>query len=152
MVADIKIKANTINVSNYIKKLQRTIPRDIKKALNNVSADQIQTKTQKGQKPDGGTFARYSEQYKQSEQFTKKTNKFVDLTFQGHMFNSLAWVNRGYKNILFFRRKTEQIKAYIHDTGVGKMPTRPFFAIGKKDENKIKDIFAKHYYKLTGIR
>ena len=81
MVADVKIKANTIDVSNYIKKLQCTVPRDNKEALNKVSAyasDQIQKKTQKGQKPDGGTFARYSEQYKQSDQFRKKTNKFVD--------------------------------------------------------------------------
>ena len=38
MVADVKIKANTIDVSNYIKKLQRTIPKDITKALNKVSA------------------------------------------------------------------------------------------------------------------
>ena len=146
MVADIKIKANTINVSNYIKKLQRTIPRDIKKALNNVSAyaaDQIHTKTSKGQKPDGGTFARYSEQYKQSDQFRKKTNKFVDLTFHGHMLGSLTWKVRGTTGTLFFGRKEEQIKAYIHDTGVGKMPTRPFFAIGKNDENKIRNMFLK---------
>jgi mevalonate kinase len=50
MVADVKIKANTIDVSNYIKKLQKTIPRDITKALNKVSAyavDQIQTKHKK---------------------------------------------------------------------------------------------------------
>ena len=146
MVADIKIKANTINVSNYIKKLQRTVPRDIKKALNKVSAyaaDQIETKTQKGKKPDGGTFARYSEQYKQSDQFRKKTNKFVDLAFHGHMFNSLTWRVRGTTGTLFFGRKSEQIKAYIHDTGVGKMPTRPFFAIGKNDENKIRNMFLK---------
>ena len=155
MVADIKIKFNTIDATNYLKKISKNTPRAIKESLNRVSAyavDQITEKTQKGQKPDGGTFARYSEMYKQSKQFKKKENKFVDLKFHGHMLNSLAWANRGYKNILFFRRKTEQIKAYIHDTGVGKMPTRPFFAIGKKDENKIKDIFARHYYKLTGIR
>ena len=50
MVADIKITANTINVSNYIKKLQRTVPRDIKKALNKVSAyaaDQVQKRHKK---------------------------------------------------------------------------------------------------------
>ena len=147
MVADVKIKANTIDVSNYIKKLQRTIPKDITKALNKVSAyaaDQIQTKTQKGQTPDGGTFKQYSEAYKRSEQFKKKKNKFVDLTFHGHMFNSLTWKVRRTTSTLFFRRKSEQIKAYVHDEGVGQMPRRPFFAIGKKDENKIRDMFLRN--------
>jgi hypothetical protein len=50
---------------------------------------------------------------------------------------------RGTTGTLFFGRKSEQIKAYIHDTGVGKMPTRPFFAIGKNDENKIRNMFLK---------
>ena len=48
MVADIKIKANTIEVVNYLKKLQKTIPKDITRALNVVSAygvKQIEEKT-----------------------------------------------------------------------------------------------------------
>jgi len=147
MVADVKIKANTIDVSNYIKKLQRTIPKDITKALNKVSAyaaDQIQTKTQKGQTPDGGTFKQYSEEYKQSDEFKKKKNKFVDLTLHGHMFNSLTWKVKRTTSTLFFRRKSEQIKAWVHDEGVGKMPRRPLFAIGRRDEDKIRSIFLRN--------
>ena len=147
MVADVKIKANTINVSNYIKKLQRTIPRDITKALNEVSAyavDQIKQKTAKGQTPDGGTFKEYSEAYKRSKQYQKKKNKFVDLYFRGHMINSLTWKTRRTTSTLFFRSKEQQIKAYIHDQGVGQMPRRPFFAIGRRDEDKIRDMFLRN--------
>ncbi len=59
------------------------------------------------------------------------------------MLGSLTWRVRGTTGTLFFGRKSEQIKAYIHDTGVGKMPQRPFFAIGKNDENKIRNMFLK---------
>jgi len=115
MVADIKVKANTIEVVNYIKKLQRNIPKDIKRALNVVSAYGVQRvteKTQKGEMPDGGRFAGYSQKAKEDR------------------------AKRG--------RQTENEKAFRHDQGIGKLPRRSFFAIGKQDENKIRDLFFKH--------
>ncbi len=63
MVADIKVTANTIEVTNYIKSLQRKIPSNIQKGLSQASAygiQQITDKTQKGQTPDGGRFRPYS--------------------------------------------------------------------------------------------
>jgi phage gpG-like protein len=147
MVADIKIKANTIEVVNYLKKLQKTIPRDITKALNVVSAygvKQIEEKTRRNEMPDGGRFKDYSQQYKNSKAYASKENKSVDLYLSGKMFSSLTWKVSGSKGSLFFRRQTENIKAFKHDQGIGKLPKRPFFAIGKQDENKIRDLFFKH--------
>ena len=147
MVADIKIKANTIEVVNYIKKLERSIPKDITRALNVVSAygvDQKEKKTRRNEMPDGGRFKDYSQQYKNSRAYKRKENKFVDLTLHGDMLGSLTWKVSGSKGSLFFRRQTENEKAFRHDQGIGKLPKRPFFAIGKQDENKIRDLFFKH--------
>jgi hypothetical protein len=147
MVADVKIKANTIQVVNYIKKLQRNIPKDIIKGLARAASyaeDDIDQRTRnKGLDFTNKKFKKYSEVYKQSDIFKKKQNKFVDLTLHGHMFNSLTWNIKGKTATLFFRRKTEQIKAWIHDTGIGKMPPRRFFSISKQQENTIRDIFYK---------
>tara|TARA_R100001377_G_scaffold85_2_gene122 strand:- start:5334 stop:5786 length:453 start_codon:yes stop_codon:yes gene_type:complete len=147
MVADIKIKANTIEVVNYLKKLQKTIPKDITRALNVVSAygvKQITEKTQKGQTPDGGGFQEYSSRAKEDRNKRGRQTSFVDLTDSGKMFSSLTWKVSGSKGSLFFRRQTENEKAFRHDQGIGKLPRRPFFAIGKQDENKIRDLFFKH--------
>ena len=147
MVADIKIKANTIEVVNYLKKLQKTIPKDITKALNVVSAygvKQIGEKTRKGEMPDGGRFAEYSQRAKEDRSKRGRQTSFVDLTDSGKMFSSLTWKVSGSKGSLFFRRQTENEKAFRHDQGIGKLPRRPFFAIGKRDENKIRDLFYKH--------
>jgi len=147
MVADIKIKANTIEVVNYLKKLQKTIPRDITKALNVVSAygvKQIGEKTRKGNTPDGGRFAEYSQRAKEDRSKRGRQTSFVDLTDSGKMFSSLTWKVSGSKGSLFFSRQTENEKAFRHDQGIGKLPRRPFFAIGKQDENKIRDLFFKH--------
>tara|TARA_R110000824_G_scaffold6017_6_gene27690 strand:+ start:454 stop:909 length:456 start_codon:yes stop_codon:yes gene_type:complete len=147
MVADIKIKANTIEVVNYLKKLQKTIPKDITRALNVVSAygvKQIGEKTRKGEMPDGGRFAEYSQRAKEDRSKRGRQTSFVDLTDSGKMFSSLTWKVSGSKGSLFFRRQTENEKAFRHDQGIGKLPRRPFFAIGKRDENKIRDLFYKH--------
>jgi len=160
MVADIKIKFNTINATNYLKKISRNTPRAIKQSLARVSAygvKQITEKTQKGQSPDGGGFQGYASSTKKSRQKRTRQTGFVDLTDTGQMFNSLAWTNRGYKNILFFRRNAENKKAAYHDYfGIrkkgGEKVYRPFFSIGKKDEVQMQKRFAQHFFRLTGIR
>ena len=153
MVADIKIKANTIQVSKYLQKLQRTIPKDIQTALNKVSAygvKQITDKTQKGKTPDGGTFQGYAPSTKKNRSKRGRQVSFVDLTDTGQMFRSLTWKANRNKSTLFFRRQSENKKASYHDFfGAGKTKiVRPFFAIGRKDENKIRDIF----FKTIGVR
>ena len=153
MVAEVKIKSNTIEISNYLKKLQKTIPQDITTALNKVSAfavKQVTEKTQKGEKPDGGRFKGYAKSTKKDRTERGRQVAFVDLTDTGQMFRSLTFKANRNKSTLFFRRQAENRKASYHDFfGAGKKKVvRPFFAIGRKDENKIRDIF----FKSIGIR
>jgi len=153
MVAEVKIKANTIEVTKYLKRLQKTIPKDIKTSLNKVSAfgvKQITEKTQKGEKPDGGRFKGYAKSTKKDRTKRGRQIGFVDLTDTGQMFRSLTFKANRNKSTLFFRRQSENRKASYHDFfGAGKRKVvRPFFAIGRKDENKIRDIF----FKSIGVR
>ena len=146
MVADVKITANTIDVSNYIKKVAKQMPGNIQKGLAQASAfgiQQITEKTQKGQMPDGGRFRPYSKRTKKDRAKRGRQISFVDLTDSGRMFRSLTNKVTRNKATLFFRRQEENKKAFFHDTGHGKMPQRPFFAIGRRDEDKIRDIFFK---------
>ena len=146
MVADVKVTANTIDVSNYIKKITKTIPRDIQKGLAQASLfgiQQITDKTQKGQMPDGGRFRPYSKRTRKDRAERGRQISFVDLTDSGRMFRSLTFKATRNKASLFFRRQEENKKAFFHDTGHGKMPQRPFFAIGRRDEDKIREIFNK---------
>ena len=157
MVADVKIKFNTIDATNYLKKISRNTPKAIKQSLARVSQfgiKQITEKTQKGESPDGGRFKGYAPSTKKSREKRQRQTAFVDLTDTGQMFRSLSWANRGYKNILFFRRATEYRKAAYHDFfGAGKKKVvRPFFSIGRKDEIQIQKRFAQHLFRLTGLR
>ena len=157
MVADVKIKANTIEVSNYLKSILRKTPKAIEQSLNRVSAygvKRITEKTQKGQTPDGGTFKSYADSTKKNRSERGRQISFVDLTDTGQMFRSLTWNAKGNKSELFFRRQTENRKASYHDFfGAGnKKVVRPFFSIGRKDEIQIQKRFAQHYFRLTGIR
>jgi phage gpG-like protein len=144
MVADVKITANTIDVSNYIKRVAKAIPSDIQKGLTQASLfgiQQITDKTQKGQMPDGGRFRPYSKAARKDRAKRGRQISFVDLTDTGRMFRSLTNKVTKNKATLFFRRQEENKKAFFHDTGHGKMPQRPFFAIARRDEDKIRKIF-----------
>jgi len=146
MVADIKITANTIDVSNFIERTKQKIPSQIQMGLARASAfgiKQITDKTQKGQLPDGGRLRPYKKSTKKTRSKRGRQVGFVDLTDSGRMFRSLTSKITKSKGSLFFRRNEENKKAFFHDTGTRFMEARPFFAIGRRDEDKIRDIFFK---------
>ena len=146
MVADVKFTANTVEVSNFIKRLQKKIPNEIQMGLARASAfgiKQITDKTQKGQLPDGGRLRPYKKSTKKSRSKRGRQVGFVDLTDSGRMIRSLTSKITKSKGSLFFRRQEENKKAFLHDTGTRFMDSRPFFAIGRRDEDKIRDIFFK---------
>ena len=157
MVADIRVKYNSIEVKNYLNSILKRTPSAIEQSLNRVSAygvKQITEKTQKGKPPDGGSFEGYAKSTRKSRLKRGRQVSFVDLTDTGQMFRSLTWKAKGYKSELFFRRQAENRKASYHDFfGAGKKKVvRPFFSIGRKDEIQIQKRFAQHYFRLTGIR
>ena len=154
MVADIKIDVNTIEVKKLLKKYSSRQRKGIQRSLNrisNMAILMITKRTQKGFKPDGGRFIQYSRAYKESEDYKKKKNKFVDLTLSGKMFRSLDYRKRGLRNTLLFANKEREKIAFLHDTGRGKLPKRPFFAIGRKEEPKLVNEFSKFYFQELGL-
>ena len=156
MVADVKVKFNTIEVNNFIKRITKKQRKSITTALNNVSnmaVFMITKRTQSGKLPDGGKMIAYAKSTKKDRNKRGRQTGFVDLTDSGKMFRSLDFRQLGYKNTLFFANKEREKIASFHDTfGVGKKKVRrPFFAIGKKEEDKIKEEFSKVYFRQLGI-
>lgn len=152
----VQIKANTLNVKNELKKMSRKQKSAITKALNNVSnmaIFMITKRTQSGNLPDGGKMIRYAKSTVKSRKKRGRQTGFVDLTDSKQMFRSLTYDIKGLKSSLFFRGQDQNKKASYHDIfGVGKKKTiRPFFSVGKKEEDKIKQQFAKIYFEALKI-
>ena len=107
----------------------------------------ITKRTQRGQLPDGGKMLPYAKSTKKSRTKKGRQTGFVDLTDSGIMFRSLDYRKRGFKNTLLFTNAERAKVASFHDSfGVGKRKVkRPFFAIGRSEEDKIVDEFAKFY-------
>ena len=153
---DLKVNVNTLSVSNMLKGISRRQTSAIKKSLNRVSnmaVLMITKRTQSGKLPDGGTFIPYAKKTIESRRKKGRQTGHVDLTDTGKMFRSLDFRQRGFKNTLLFTNKEREKIAFRHDVlGVGKRKTkRPFFAVGDKEEDKLKQEFAKFYFSALKI-
>ena len=156
MVADIEVKVNTIEVKNFLTSLRQKQKSAINSALSRVStmADLMITKrTQSGKLPDGGNMLPYAKSTKKTRRKKGRQISFVDLTDSGKMFRSLDFRTGGFKSTLFFANKEREKIASFHDSfGVGKKKVkRPFFAIGRKEEEQIKEEFSKFYFNKLGL-
>ena len=144
MVASVRIKDNSVQVSKSVQKVSKQVQRAIKRALANATAFEISAikeRTQsKGVDFRGRAFKPYTPKYKRR---LVKQSGVVDLKDTGQMFSSLSSKVTPSKGELFFLRKTENDKAFFHDVvGVGKSRViRPFFRISKKEETNIEKIF-----------
>lgn len=156
MVADIEVKVNTIEVKNFLTSLRQKQKSAINSALNRVSnmaVLMITKRTQSGKLPDGGNMLPYAKSTKKTRRKKGRQISFVDLTDSGKMFRSLDFRTGGFKSTLFFANKEREKIASFHDSfGVGKKKVkRPFFAIGRKEEEQIKEEFSKFYFNKLGI-
>ena len=152
----VQIKANTFEVVQELKKMSRKQKSAITKALNNVSnmaIFMIDKRTKKGLLPDGGRMLPYAKSTVKSRKKKGRQTGFVDLEDSGQMFRSLTYDIKGLKSSLFFRGQDQNKKASYHDIfGAGRSKTvRPFFSIGNKEEDKIKQQFTKIYFKEMKI-
>ena len=152
----IEIKANTLNVKNELKKMSRKQKSAITKALNKVSnmaIFMITKRTQSGKLPDGGQMKPYAKGTVRSRKKRGRQTGFVDLTDTGKMFRSLDYKVAGLKSSLFFSNMERNKIASYHDifgAGKGKV-VRPFFAIGNKEEDQIRQEFTSTYFKEMKI-
>ena len=152
----VEIDINTINVKNELQRLTRKQKSAVKKALNRVSnmaIFMITKRTQKGKLPNGGQMRAYAPSSVKSRKKRGRQTGFVDLTDTGKMFRSLDYKLKGLKSTLFFSNMERNKIASYHDTfGVGKSKVvRPFFSIGRREEDKIQKEFTSTYFKEMRI-
>ena len=155
MVADIKVKDTSIEVKRFFKKLEKDMPDIIRESLAKASAFgslRIEERTLQGKDADGNRFRPYSKRTIESRKKRGRKTSFVDLFDSGRMLGSLTFKSSASKGQIFFRRQEEGEKAFFHDSGIGKLPRRPFFAIGNKEEDKIKKIFFDNISRRTARR
>ena len=151
-----KIDVNTIEVTNLLKKItskQKAVIDKSLKRVSNMAILMITKRTQSGKLPDGGNMRPYASSTVRGRKKRGRQTGFVDLTDTGKMFRSLDFRTGNLKSTLFFANKEREKIASYHDTfGVGKRKiTRPFFAIGDKEEDKLRAEFAKFYFKEMRI-
>ena len=147
-----KAEINTIEITNLLKRISKKQKAVITKSLNRVSnmaVMMITKRTQAGKLPDGGKMRSYAKSSVRSRKKRGRQTGFVDLTDKGKKSQTLEIKKKEIKSTLFFSNKKKKKIASYHDTfGVGKSKiTRPFFSIGDKEEIKLKDEFAKFYFK-----
>lgn len=153
---EVKVEVNTINVVNELKRMTRKQKSSVLKGLNKVSnmaIFMIDKRTKKGLLPDGGRMIPYAKSTIKSRKKKGRQTGFVDLEDTGQMFRSLTYEIKGLRSSLFFRGQDQNKKASYHDFfGVGKKKTiRPFFSVGNKEEDKIRQEFTKTYFKEMKI-
>ena len=153
---EVKVEVNTINVVNELKRMTKKQKSSVIKALNRVSnmaIFMITKRTQSGRLPDGGQMRAYAPATVKSRKKRGRQTGFVDLTDTGKMFRSLDFKTGGLKSTLFFSNMERNKIASYHDIfGAGKSKVvRPFFSIGDKEEDKIKQEFASTYFKEMKI-
>lgn len=149
---EISAKVNTIEVIKEFKRItkkQKAIIDKSLKRVSNMAILMITKRTQAGKLPDGGKMRSYARSTVKSRKKRGRQTGFVDLTDTGKMFRSLDFRTGGFKSTLFFANKEREKIASYHDSlGVGKRRiTRPFFAIGDREEDKIKAEFQRFYFK-----
>ena len=156
MAVDVKVDINDIEVTKLLKKLsakQKSVIDKGLKRVSNMAILMITTRTQSGKLPDGGKMRPYAKKTVEQRRKRGRQTGFVDLTDTGKMFRSLDFKTGGFKSTLFFANKEREEIAFRLDTlGVGRRKIkRPFFAIGNKEENKIKNESSKFYFKEMRI-
>ena len=156
MSVDVKVDVNSIEVTKLLKKLsskQKSVISKGLKRVSNMAILMITKRTQAGKLPDGGKMRGYAKGTVRSRKKRGRQIGFVDLTDTGKMFRSLDFRTGGLKSTLLFTNMERAKIASFHDSlGVGKRKiTRPFFSIGDKEEDKIKDDFSRFYFKEMGI-
>ena len=108
---ELKIKANTLQVRNFLKGISRKQLSATQKSLNRVSnmaVLMITKRTQSGKLPDGGRMLPYAKSTKKDREKRGRQTGFVDLTDTGKMFRSLDFRQEELQIHYFFQTKKEK--------------------------------------------
>ena len=82
MAVDVKVDVNTVEITNFLKKLSRKQKSVIDKGLkriSNMAILMITKRTQSGKLPDGGKMRAYAKALSEAEKKRGRQTGFVDL-------------------------------------------------------------------------
>ena len=122
--------------------------RALKQEFGNRAIEAILERTNKGKDVKGNTFQKYSDAYKQSDDFQifGKTARPVNLKLSGEMQASIIVLpSAGTTVKIGITGDLQNAKARRHNFGLKKMPRREFWGLSIDDQEKIlKDIFRRN--------
>ena len=151
----LNVKDNSRFFKKALKIKSDRVKSAIQRALADASAfqvDAIRDRTeQRGKDVKGRPFKPYSKSYIQAKRkrFNDPSNQdttpknFVDLNFTGKMFSSLTFITRPSRGVLFFKSAEQSKKAFIHNTGKGRMPKREFLEYHQLSKKKLMQLLVK---------
>ena len=144
---EINVRIKDEQLRRFFSKLQKKRPIAFKKSLLAVAQFQrgnISRRTLKGLDFQGRNFAPYTPEY---AEFRRQAGRPLrpDLNFTGQMLGSMTVDSTTSKGRIFFTRTAEGTKALANDK------KRPFFAISRKDEVKIAEIFVDRLLRELGV-
>lgn len=116
----------------------------IRERIGQAAIDIILDRTAKGKSLNGGSFQKYSSEYKKSLPFKAfGKGSGVNLKLTGDMLGQLDIMEHNKNKIkLGWEDDTERSKAFNHHTG-HTLPKRPFFGITDKEKGNIVDDFSE---------
>lgn len=144
---ELKVKIRDKQLKRFFDRLQTRKPTAFKKSLLEASQFQrqnISRRTLKGLDFQGRNFAPYTPEYREFRRSIGAPLR-PDLKVTGQMLGAMTVDSTPSRGRIFFTRKTEGEKAFYNDK------KRPFFAIGRKDEARIADVFVDRLLKELGV-
>jgi len=144
---EINVRIKDEQLRRFFSKLKTKRPIAFKKSLLAVAQFQrgnISRRTLKGLDFQGRNFAPYTPEY---AEFRRQEGRPLrpDLNFTGQMLGAMTIEASPSRGRIFFTRTAEGTKALGNDK------KRPFFAISRKDEVKIAEIFVDRLLKELGV-
>lgn len=153
MKVDVRIDAK--GLQTYIKKVMKTMPREIDTALYKTAQQGINTildRTEKGMGTEG-KFKRYTPEYARSKAsgwprtstrraFGGDQSGVVNLMVSGNMLGSIiATKPKNHRSTLKFSRATEAKKAFYNNQN------RKFFEFNQKEVKELSRFFRKELFR-----
>lgn len=125
----------------------------LKQKIGQAMIDKIISRTESGTSVDGKNLkSPYSKRYAESDDFKAwgKTKRDINMKLTGQMLGTLDILETGGSKIVIgWSDKTENAKAYNHNTG-DTVPKRNFFGLNKKDLEEIRNQFQDEVEEKSG--
>ena len=142
------VEDNSLQIAKNFERQLKEQPQIVKTALGRTAEFVmflIKQRTAKGQSADNNAFPAYTAEYAFQRKKAGRQTTYPDLNFSGQMLSNITQKSSPTEAIFYFANKFQNVKA------LGNQEKRKFFAIGKREQQPIMNIFMKEYNKLSKI-